>query len=50
MKKTILCALVLLSACTFQTKHRAHEFPDDLAPQVENVKTTSALIEKIGAP
>ena len=50
MKKTILCAFVLLSACTFQTKHRWYVFPDDLASQVVNIKTTSALIEKIGAP
>ena len=50
MKKTIVCVLVLLSACTFQTKHRGYVFPDDLASQVANVKTTSALIEKIGAP
>ena len=48
MKKIILCALVLLSACTFQTKHRGYVFPDDLASQVADVKTTTALIEKIG--
>ncbi|MBR1954018.1 MAG: hypothetical protein IKA25_03005 [Alphaproteobacteria bacterium] len=41
---------LVLSACTFQTKHRGYVFPDDLASQVANVKTTSALIEKIGAP
>ncbi|MBQ7289755.1 MAG: hypothetical protein IJW84_02580 [Alphaproteobacteria bacterium] len=41
---------LVLSACTFQTKHRGYVFPDDLASQVANIKTTSALIEKIGAP
>ena len=41
---------LVLSACTFQTKHRGYVFPDDLVSQVANIKTTSALIEKIGAP
>lgn len=50
MKKVLLCFAVLLAACTFQTKHRGYVFPDDLEGQVENIKTTSALIEKIGAP
>jgi outer membrane protein assembly factor BamE (lipoprotein component of BamABCDE complex) len=50
MKKVLLCFAVMLAACTFQTKHRGYVFPDDLAGQVENIKTTSALIEKIGAP
>lgn len=50
MKKIFLCALVLLAACTFQTKHRGYVFPDDLETQVANIKTTSELIEAIGAP
>jgi outer membrane protein assembly factor BamE (lipoprotein component of BamABCDE complex) len=50
MKKVLLCFAVMLAACTFQTKHRGYVFPDDLAGLVENIKTTSALIEKIGAP
>lgn len=50
MKKVLLCFAVMLAACTFQTKHRGYVFPDDLEGQVENIKTTSALIEKIGAP
>ena len=41
---------LFLTACTFQTKHRGYVFPDDLEGQVANIKTTSALIEKIGAP
>ncbi len=50
MKKIFLCVLVLLAACTFQTKHRGYVFPDDLEAQVANIKTTSELIEAIGAP
>lgn len=50
MRKIFLCALVLLAACTFQTKHRGYVFPDDLEAQVANIKTTSELIEAIGAP
>lgn len=50
MRKIFLCALVLLAACTFQTKHRGYVFPDDLETQVANIKTTSELIEAIGAP
>ena len=50
MKKVLLCFAVMLAACTFQTKHRGYVFPDDLEGQVANIKTTSALIEKIGAP
>lgn len=50
MRKIVFGALIVLAACTFQTKHRGYVFPDDLASQVENIKTTSALIEKIGAP
>lgn len=48
--KKILLLLVLLSACTFQTKHRGYVFPADLESQVASIKTTSALVEKIGAP
>lgn len=50
MKKVLLCFAVMLAACTFQTKHRGYVFPDDLAGQIANIKTTSALIEKIGVP
>ena len=50
MKKIFLCVLVLLAACTFQTKHRGYVFPDDLETRVANIKTTSELIEAIGAP
>lgn len=42
--------LACLCGCTFQTKHRGYVFPSDLDGQVANIKTTSELIEKIGAP
>ena len=46
----MLLALVCVGACTFQTKHRGYVFPADLEAQVADIKTTDALIEKIGAP
>ena len=42
--------VVLLAACTFQTKHRGYVFPSDLESVVANIKTTDKLIEEIGAP
>ena len=50
MKKLLLLFIVLLSACTFQTKHRGYVFPSDLESVVANIKTTDKLIEEIGAP
>lgn len=52
MKKIIIvwAVLVCFGGCTFQTKHRGYVFPSDLDGQVANIKTTSELIEKIGAP
>jgi outer membrane protein assembly factor BamE (lipoprotein component of BamABCDE complex) len=52
MKKFVSLLVVLLCAvaCTFQTKHRGYVFPADLENQVENIKTTAELTEKIGAP
>jgi len=50
MKKLILFSLILLSACTFQTKHRGYVFPSDLDEIAPTIKTTTALQEKIGAP
>ena len=40
----------LLSACTFQTKHRGYVFPDDLDSRVATIKTTTQLQEEIGDP
>lgn len=51
MKKIILilCCLVI-SACTFQTKHRGYVFPNDLETQVATIKTTKQLEDMIGSP
>ncbi len=50
MKKILFFALIVLSACTFQTKHRGYVFPSDLEGEVATIKTTAQLEEKIGAP
>ncbi len=51
MKKFIaFCLIIVLAGCVFQTKHRGYIFPDDLEQQLETIKTTNALTEKIGAP
>lgn len=41
---------LILSACTFQTKHRGYVFPINLEQKVQDIKTTSALIDEFGAP
>ena len=50
MKKILLIFAVILSACTFQTKHRGYVFPENLENKLADVKTTTALIDAIGAP
>lgn len=50
MQRIVLFLLVLLSACTFQTKHRGYVFPENLESVVADIKTTAQLQEKIGAP
>lgn len=51
MKKIIFVLLViLLSACTFQTKHRGYVFPQTIDEDITEIKTTAQLVEKIGAP
>lgn len=50
MKKILLLLLIVLSACTFQTKHRGYVFPDDLESKVANIKTTAQLQDEIGDP
>ncbi len=50
MKKLFVLCLVLLSACTFQTKHRGYVFPADVDAVASEIKTTVQLIDKIGAP
>lgn len=50
--KKIFCGLmvVLMAACTFQTKHRGYVFPEDLDSKIAGIKTTSKLQEEIGDP
>ena len=50
MKKLFIILMLVLSACTFQTKHRGYVFPDDLEGKVANIKTTAQLQEEIGDP
>ena len=50
MKKIMLIFVVLLSACTFQTKHRGYVFPPDLDAVVADIKTTKQLTNEIGSP
>ena len=48
MKKILLFVLILVSACTFQTKHRGYVFPEDLESKIATIKTTAQLQEEIG--
>lgn len=51
MKKIfLLCLAFAVGACTFQTKHRGYVFPEDLEDKLANVKTTTVLIDAVGAP
>ena len=50
MKKLLLVLIVLLSACTFQTKHRGYVFPENLEEKIANIKTTTQLQDEIGDP
>ena len=50
MKKLLLSLVVVLSACTFQTKHRGYVFPEDFESKVAAIKTTAELQEEIGDP
>ena len=50
MKKIFLISLMMLAACTFQTKHRGYVFPSDLETRMLGIKTTAQLNEEIGAP
>lgn len=50
MKKLFIVLMVVLSACTFQTKHRGYVFPDDLETRVASIKTTAQLQDEIGDP
>ena len=50
MKKIVLFFVLLLAACTFQTKHRGYVFPENLESVVADVETTAQLLDQIGAP
>ena len=50
MKKLLLCLMVVLSACTFQTRHRGYVFPEDLETRIAKIKTTAQLQDEIGDP
>ena len=50
MKKILFLLLIVLTGCTFQTKHRGYVFPDDLESKVAKIKTTAALQDEIGDP
>lgn len=50
MKKLVFILVIILSACTFQTKHRGYVFPENLENKLAGIKTTSVLLDEIGAP
>ena len=50
MKKIFVIFMLILSACTFQTKHRGYVFPDDLESKIATIKTTAQLQDEIGDP
>ena len=50
MKKIISVLLVVLSACTFQTKHRGYVFPQTIDTDIASIKTTAQLMDGVGAP
>ncbi len=50
MKKVFLFCLILLTGCTFQTKHRGYVFPENIDDLVTDIKTTRELEDKIGSP
>lgn len=48
--KICVLLLVMLSACTFQTKHRGYVFPSTIDQDVAEIRTTAQLLDKVGAP
>ena len=50
MKKFVIISLILLTGCTFQTKHRGYVFPSDIESEITGIKTTDQLLDKIGSP
>ncbi len=50
MKKCLILLMMVLSACTFQTKHRGYVFPEDMETKLANIKTVTQLRDEIGDP
>ena len=51
MNKILTAVLILLlGACTFQTRPRGYVFPDDLNQQLARIKTVAQLEEEFGSP
>lgn len=51
LRLVVICFVALiLSACTFQTKHRGYVFPMNLEQKIQDIKTTAALVKEFGAP
>lgn len=50
MKKFVIISLILLTGCTFQTKHRGYVFPANMESEITGIKTTDQLLDKIGSP
>ena len=50
MKKCLILLMMVLSACTFQTKHRGYVFPEDMETKLANIKTVAQLRDEIGDP
>ena len=48
--KLFLLLVLILAACTFQTKHRGYVFPSTIDTDVATIKTTAQLVDKIGMP
>lgn len=46
----VFVLMSVLIGCTFQTKHRGFVFPINVETKIQNIKTTDALVEKIGMP
>lgn len=46
----VFVLMSVLMGCTFQTKHRGFVFPMNVETKIQNIKTTDALVEKIGMP
>lgn len=48
--KFMILLVLLLEACTFQTKHRGYIFPSDLENRITTIKNVKQLENEIGSP